>query len=78
MGSNAQRRNSDNMTRQAIFRIVKNSEFFLTKITNAEDILRRISVVLTSNDHIARALTLRSLQMHGSNDKHLSDSITVG
>ncbi|KND02538.1 uncharacterized protein SPPG_02996 [Spizellomyces punctatus DAOM BR117] len=54
-------RTSNNIVRQSIFKVFKHSQYALTKITSVDDMLRRIFVVLTSNDPIARALTLRLL-----------------
>ncbi|TPX71710.1 hypothetical protein SpCBS45565_g00775 [Spizellomyces sp. 'palustris'] len=54
-------RTSNNIVRQSIFKVFKHSQYALTKITSVDDMLRRIFVVLTSNDPIARAFTLRLL-----------------
>ncbi|KAI8909435.1 hypothetical protein DFJ77DRAFT_513134 [Powellomyces hirtus] len=52
-------RTSTNVIRQYIFKVIKHSEHALVKITSAEEVSRRISMILTSNDPVARALTLR-------------------
>ncbi|KAJ3152358.1 hypothetical protein HDU86_005887 [Geranomyces michiganensis] len=52
---------SNNVVRQYIFKVIKHSQSALSTITSAEEVARRISKLLTSNDAVARALTLRVL-----------------
>ncbi|KAI8823165.1 uncharacterized protein EV422DRAFT_523594 [Fimicolochytrium jonesii] len=54
-------RTSNNIVRQYIFKVIKHSTGALVHLSNADDVLRRIAVLLTSNDVLARTLTLRVL-----------------
>ncbi|KAJ3186983.1 Integrator complex subunit 7 [Gaertneriomyces sp. JEL0708] len=50
---------SENIIRQAIFKVFAHSCHILWRITSADEFFRRIMVTLTSNDPEARAMTLR-------------------
>lgn len=49
-----------NLLRLHILRVFQLSQRHLGKVTNTEELVRRLSLVSHSNDPVARALTLRS------------------
>lgn len=55
-------RNSNNFVRHAVCEALRQCEPVLTaQVLNVDEVLRRIQSVLTSNDPVARAITLRTL-----------------
>ncbi len=54
-------RQSPNFIRLCVLRVVQQSERHLDKVTNVDELARRLFPVLHSNDPVARALTLRVL-----------------
>mmetsp|Transcript_1879 Transcript_1879/g.2861 ORF Transcript_1879/g.2861 Transcript_1879/m.2861 type:complete len:588 (+) Transcript_1879:42-1805(+) len=54
-------RNSNNLVRLCILTVIQQSEPHFSKVLNVGQLLKRLTVVLQSNDPVARALTLRTL-----------------
>ncbi|OAQ29494.1 hypothetical protein K457DRAFT_39046, partial [Linnemannia elongata AG-77] len=52
--------NSNNTQRHAILQVFTRSERHMKKIMNVEEVVKRISPLLQSNDPLSRALTLRA------------------
>lgn len=50
---------SSNLSRLWVLRVCQQSENHLEKILNVEEFVKRIFMVIHSNDPVARALTLR-------------------
>lgn len=52
---------NNNLVRYWILRVILDSEQQLRKVVNIDEVVKRVFVVLQSNDPIARVLTLRLL-----------------
>lgn len=50
---------SPNVLREYVVQVTEQSKGHLCKVTDVEEVFRRISTVIFSNDPMARALTLR-------------------